>query len=246
MLYKCFNFIPIFFSDIFENYIDSSERVLHKEFMKTYRHVYANNTHVTKSFYDKLREHYRNGDHKISDIVNDFFKEVLKGMYLLVRTGTVTYTKKGCIALTYGKLQPFGKIPRDIISRLQRSFTAARTIIKGLQFGKSVVERLSKHKWFSGICLNSVTKISQCSVCAGYNNVKPCAGNCIDVLTGCLAKLIAVEQAWDDYISKLNSLASRLRGEYEFEAATGELPYDISEGIEHFQEALKIIFPKVC
>ena len=236
----------IFIIDIFEGYIDSSDRALDKEFMKRYKEVYANNSHVTKSFYDKLREHYRKGENKISDIVNDFFKEVLREMYLLFRAVKVSRIKKNCIASTYSKLTPFGKVPREIISRLERSFTAARTIIEGLETGKSVVERLSKGKWFSGKCSKSVTKMSQCSICAGYNNLKPCAGRCIEVLTECFASLTEVEQAWDEYISNLNSLATRLKGEYEFEAVMGELPYDISEGIENFQQALRTVLPKVC
>lgn len=239
-------FSSIFISGIFEDYIDSSERVLHKKFMKLYKQVYANNSHVTKSFYEKLRKHYKKGEHKISDIVNDFFKEVLKGMYLLFKAGRVSRIKKGCIASTYDKFHPFGKVPRAIISRLERSFTAARTIIKGLEMGESVVKSLRNHQWFSGKCSKSVTKMSQCAICAGYDNLKPCAGHCIEVLTVCFSSLNEMEQAWDEYILNLSSLASRLTGEYDFEAVTGELPYDISEGIDNFQEAFPKVSPNVC
>ena len=41
-------------------------------------------------------------------------------------------------------------------------------------------------------------------------------------------------------------LRHKLTGDYDFEAVTGELPYDISNGIRNCQDALPKIIPKVC
>ena len=246
MLGTCLTFQFIFISDFFEAHLDSSERVLDREFTRLYKNVYANNSHVTKSFYNKLRKHFRNGEYKTNKIVDEFFKEVLKRMYLLMKAGQASYIDMDCVTSAYEKLNPFGKVPRRIIPRLERSITAARTLIYSLQVGKTVVEKLSNDEWFSDKCLKSVTKMSQCSICAGYNNLKPCAGHCIDVFTECLSSFTEMERVWDEYLSYLNSLGYKLTGEYDFDAVTGELPYDISHGINNCQGALAKIIPKVC
>lgn len=208
--------------------------------------MYANNSHVTKSFYDKLRKHYRNGEYKINEVVDDFFKEVLKRMYVLIKGGKASDFDMDCVSSTYYKIQPFGRVPRQIIPRLERSIAAARSLIYSLQVGNTVVEKLSNDGWFSDKCLKSVTKMSQCSICAGYSNLKPCAGHCIDVFTECLSSLTEMEHVWDEYLSYLTFIGFKLSGEYDFDAITGELPYDISSGITNCQDALPKIIPKVC
>ena len=233
------------FKDFFEGYIDTSDKSLDNEFTKLYKTVYANNSHVTKSFYNKLRKYFRNGEYKINEIVDEFFKEVLKRMYLLLRGGMGSRVNSTCVASTYNKIHPFGNVPRQIIPRLERSITAARVMIHSLHVGKTAVDKLSEAGWFSSECLKSVTKMSQCSICAGYSGLKPCAGHCIDVFTECFSKLTAVERVWDEYLSTLIRLGYKLTGEYDFEAVTGELPYDISDGIRNCQDALPKILPQI-
>jgi hypothetical protein len=178
--------------------------------------------------------------------VDDFFKEVLKRMYVLIKGGKASDFDMDCVSSTYYKIQPFGRVPRQIIPRLERSIAAARSLIYSLQVGNTVVEKLSNDGWFSDKCLKSVTKMSQCSICAGYSNLKPCAGHCIDVFTECLSSLTEMEHVWDEYLSYLTFIGFKLSGEYDFDAITGELPYDISSGITNCQDALPKIIPKVC
>lgn len=207
--------------------------------------MYANNSYVTKSLYKKLRKHFKNGEYKIKEIVDDFFKEVLKKMYMLMKAGQASRIDLDCVASTYDKIDPFGVVPRRIIPRLERSITAARTFVYSLRIGKSVVERLSDHAWFSEKCLKTITRMNQCSLCAGYSDLKPCAGYCVNVFAQCLSLLIPIERVWDEYLTNLNYLAYKLTGEYDFEAVTGELPYDISLGIRNCQEALQKIMSNV-
>jgi hypothetical protein len=211
-----------------------------------YKKAYANNSHVTKSFYNKLQKFFRNGEYKINEIVDEFFSEVLKRMYLLVKGGTASRIDLKCVMSTYDKIHPFGIVPRQIIPRLERSLTAARVMVHSLHVGKAVVDKLSDGGWFSGKCSKSITKMSQCSICAGYSNLRPCAGRCIDVFTECFSKLTAIENVWDEYLSKLNYLGYKLTGAYDFEAVTGDLPYDISSAIRNCQDAFLTIIPKVC
>ena len=213
--------------------------------MEIYREVYANNSQVTKSFYNKLRKHYRNGDHKIHEIVNEFFIEVLKRLYLLIKPGQASSINLNCLTLTYQNENPFGEVPRQIVPRLERSITAARTMIHSLHVGKTFVEKLSDDRWFSGKCFKSATRMSHCSVCAGYDNLKPCAGHCSDVFSECLSSFYQIEQVWDDFLSYLDDLASRLIKSFSVNGAFGELPDDISEGIETCQNNLVKILVKV-
>ncbi|XP_028405608.1 glypican-6-like [Dendronephthya gigantea] len=244
LIRKIFSKGVIKFRDYFEGRIDSSDRALDEKFTRRYRKVYANNSHVTKSFYNRLRKHYRNGESKISDIVDDFFKEVLKRMYLFTQGGT-SEIDVNCIPLTYDSIQPFGVIPRRIIPRLERSITAARTLIHSLHLGKQVVTKLSDDIWFSNECWKSITKMSQCSLCAGYSNLRPCAGHCIDVFTQCFSALNEMEHVWDEYLSVLDDLSYKLTTEYDFDAVTGELPSDISQGIGNCQDSLGEIISKI-
>lgn len=237
--------IQFFVLDYFEGRIDSSDRALDKQFTRRYRQVYANNSHVTKSFYNRLRKHYKNGESKISDIVDDFFKEVLKRMYLFMNGGT-SEIDINCVPVTYDSIQPFGLAPRQIIPRLERSVTAARAMIYSLRLGKQVVAKLSDDKRFSNQCWKSITRMNQCSICAGYSNLKPCAGHCTDVFTECFSSLTEMEHVWEEYLSVLDDLSYKLTADYDFNAVTEELPNDISQGIDNCQDSLTDIISKVC
>ena len=216
----------------FENVISESEKKLDNVFNKIYKAAYTNNTHITRAFYYNLRQYYSKGKSNPTDIIKEFFREVLKKLYVYIHGPK---TNLGCIGKTMEKVSPFGEIPRTLTAQVQRSFTAARTFVKGMTVGKTVVNRLAAYE-FSKECLSLVTRMTQCSLCVGHQHtIKPCAAYCVSIFSECFGFLTELQGLWDTYLKQMQKLAFKLEGPYDIDAVSSHMPFDISDGIAYFQ-----------
>jgi hypothetical protein len=51
-------------------------------------------------------------------------------------------------------------------------------------------------------CLRAVEKMNTCPVCLGYADIKPCNNYCLNVMKGCLAYHIEIQDQWDQYVGE--------------------------------------------
>ena len=60
----------------------------------------------------------------------------------------------------------------------------------------------------SSECLRAAMRMSQCSLCQGLSDVKPCAPFCLNVLKGCLAYHADLGVDWDNYVGESFTILS--------------------------------------
>lgn len=231
------------FLDFFEDLINESEKDLDNSFMGIYQGAYVNNSHIPRDFYSKLRKYYSTGGLDLKDVVTEFFRAILKKVFLLLNRDVKVDID--CVGSTLETESPFGSVPRTLSVQVVRSFIAARTFVYGFHTGNMVIHLLTKRR-LTEKCLKSVTKMTQCSLCQGHDHLKPCAGYCKNTYRDCFAPLMELEQVWDDYLEHMTYLSLKLEGPYNIDAVAGDLPYQISSGIMNFQQANTKLSAKVC
>ena len=86
-------------------------------------------------------------------------------------------------------------------------------------------------------CLAAVQKMNSCPACQGYSDIKPCNNYCLNVMKGCLAHHIEIQEQWDEFVESLLSLTDRLTGPFNVEQIVLQLDISISDAIMNFQDS---------
>jgi glypican 4 len=73
-----------------------------------------------------------------------------------------------------------------------------------------------------------------CGICNGYLE-KPCASYCVNVMKGCLQHLIELDAEWEDFVTSMEKISSRLLGPFNIVMVLEPINIKISEAIMNFQ-----------
>lgn len=113
-------------------------------FVKTYGHLYMQNSELFKDLFVELKRYYVAGNVNLGDMLNDFWARLLERMFRLVNSQyhfTDDYLE--CVSKYTEQLKPFGDVPRKLKLQVTRAFVAARTFAQGLAVARDIVSRVS-------------------------------------------------------------------------------------------------------
>lgn len=232
---------------MFRKMISQSQTDLDKMFEKTYGPRYSENTYIFKELYTSLNQYFNGSELLLTDKVDNFFGELHKKMYVMTKPfGQFTENYQTCIYDNTNYARPFGDTQRKIAHQTSRSFMASRVFMEGLREGVDVVSELLNLP-VGDECSIAFMKMTQCSICYGVSSdiVRPCMSYCKNVMKGCFTYIIMIQGKWDEYISRMVSLAEKLEGPFSMEAVVAPLGVKISEAIMTFQDNLGNITEKV-
>jgi len=120
-----------------------------------------------------------------------------------------------------------------------RSVRSVHDFLRALNLGVEALE-VSESAWEkTEECSTALLRMSYCSRCSGFAEVKPCAGYCQNVMRGCLAHLTELDASWNGYVDSLEEhVASSyaLNSLVKAEKAIGSLDTQISDAIMHAME----------
>ena len=165
------------------------------------------------SFFAGVQNYLTDNKVNLSDVVKKFFKEVFPILFRhsLASNGgrplTVSYAK--CLKDNYDLVLPFGKHPESITARLTEALHPVQVFLESLQFGARTIEQ---SKWFnftSG-CDKMLLQMNGCSLCKGFDSLKPCHRFCTNVLKNCLGTEIQLQKPWGEFIDASNALATAM------------------------------------
>lgn len=113
-------------------------------FVKTYGHLYMQNSELFKDLFKELKRYYVVGNVNLEEMLNDFWARLLERMFRLVNSQyhfTDEYLE--CVSKYTEQLKPFGDVPRKLKLQITRAFVAARTFAQGLAVARDVVSKVS-------------------------------------------------------------------------------------------------------
>lgn len=113
-------------------------------FVKTYGHLYMQNSELFKDLFKELKRYYVVGNVNLEEMLNDFWARLLERMFRLVNSQyhfTDEYLE--CVSKYTEQLKPFGDVPRKLKLQVTRAFVAARTFAQGLAVARDVVSKVS-------------------------------------------------------------------------------------------------------
>ena len=134
---------------------------------------------------------------ELQDIVDTFFRDsfplVLERMNPAGKTVSSGY--KQCLKTNINSMQPFGKRPAQLVGIFEQIFEPVQSLLSTLKFGIEVLNMAQKFNFTTG-CKNVLLQMKFCSMCQGFEKVKPCLRFCIDAVSNCLTSEIQLQAEW--------------------------------------------------
>ena len=130
--------------EFFKELLENAEKSLNDMFVKTYGHLYMQNSELFKDLFEELKRYYVAGNVNLEEMLNDFWARLLERMFRLVNSQyhfTDEYLE--CVSKYTEQLKPFGDVPRKLKLQVTRAFVAARTFAQGLAVARDVVSKVS-------------------------------------------------------------------------------------------------------
>ncbi|XP_037587736.1 glypican-4 [Cebus imitator] len=209
---------------------------LNDMFVKTYGHLYMQNSELFKDLFVELKRYYVVGNVNLEEMLNDFWARLLERMFRLVNSQyhfTDEYLE--CVSKYTEQLKPFGDVPRKLKLQVTRAFVAARTFAQGLAVAGDVVSKVSVVNP-TAQCTHALLKMIYCSHCQGLVTVKPCYNYCSNIMRGCLANQGDLDFEWNNFIDAMLMVAERLEGPFNIESVMDPIDVKISDAIMNMQD----------
>ncbi|KAK1346444.1 hypothetical protein QTO34_000300 [Cnephaeus nilssonii] len=244
------------FDEFFKELLENAEKSLNDMFVKTYGHLYMQNSELFKDLFKELKRYYVVGNVNLEEMLNDFWARLLERMFRLVNSQyhfTDEYLE--CVSKYTEQLKPFGDVPRKLKLQITRAFVAARTFAQGLAVARDVVSKVSvtcnfcvylcsQHCFFllpnqvtpTAQCTQALLKMIYCSHCQGLVTVKPCYNYCSNIMRGCLANQGDLDSEWNNFIDAMLMVAERLEGPFNIESVMDPIDVKISDAIMNMQD----------
>ncbi|XP_075813306.1 glypican-4 [Microtus pennsylvanicus] len=224
------------FDEFFKELLENAEKSLNDMFVKTYGHLYMQNSELFKDLFVELKRYYVAGNVNLGDMLNDFWARLLERMFRLVNSQyhfTDEYLE--CVSKYTEQLKPFGDVPRKLKLQVTRAFVAARTFAQGLAVARDVVSKVSVVNP-TAQCTEALLKMIYCSHCRGLVSVKPCYNYCSNIMRGCLANQGDLDFEWNNFIDAMLMVAERLEGPFNIESVMDPIDVKISDAIMNMQD----------
>lgn len=224
------------FDEFFKELLENAEKSLNDMFVKTYGHLYMQNSELFKDLFVELKRYYVAGNVNLGDMLNEFWARLLERMFRLVNSQyhfTDEYLE--CVSKYTEQLKPFGDVPRKLKLQVTRAFVAARTFAQGLAVARDVVSKVSVVNP-TAQCTEALLKMTYCSHCRGLVSVKPCYNYCSNIMRGCLADLGELDSEWNNFIDAMLMVAERLEGPFNIESVMDPIDVKISDAIMNMQD----------
>uniref|UniRef100_G1QMQ5 Glypican 4 n=1 Tax=Nomascus leucogenys TaxID=61853 RepID=G1QMQ5_NOMLE len=194
------------FDEFFKELLENAEKSLNDMFVKTYGHLYMQNSELFKDLFVELKRYYVVGNVNLEEMLNDFWARLLERMFRLVNSQyhfTDEYLE--CVSKYTEQLKPFGDVPRKLKLQVTRAFVAARTFAQGLAVAGDVVKAISV----------SILSLP---------------------LLGCLANQGDLDFEWNNFIDAMLMVAERLEGPFNIESVMDPIDVKISDAIMNMQD----------
>ncbi|KAK5620379.1 hypothetical protein CRENBAI_024762 [Crenichthys baileyi] len=244
-LQASFNSLHRSFDTYFTELHGRSERSL-QEVLSSLGPLYSQNTRLFAELYTDLRQYYRGSALNLDENLSDFWSRLLERTFKASAPTDVTLSEDyfECVAKQQETLRPFGDIPRDMKTKVIRSFVTARSFVQGLLVSADVVKKVSQVS-LAEECTKALMKLIYCPHCRGLASVKPCSNYCSNVMKGCLANQADLDPVWQELINTMIQVASSFSTEPSLDVVLSSIPVRIYQAVHYLQENMDTFTAKV-
>jgi hypothetical protein len=130
----------LFDSGFFLQLLNTTKANLHRMLMKTYGLLYQQNSQIFFDMFRNFREFYVKGKVNLPQVLDDFFASLFQRIFVLLNAQhSFDEDYEVCIAESTGRIRPFGNIPKQLASQIEKTFWATRTFSRALATGLDVL-----------------------------------------------------------------------------------------------------------
>lgn len=171
-------------------------------FAQTYGVLYDQNKIVFADLFRDLTRYYISGEVPLDERLKEFYNTLYRRVFQLLNKHHYFDDRYWiCIEEKTKTQKPFGNIPHKMTQGIRRAFVAARSFVQALATGREVVQNMMRISPVSS-CDHGLMRMLYCSHCSGELTAKPCGNFCLNVIKGCLAYHVEMEQVWNQYLGK--------------------------------------------
>ncbi|XP_061550510.1 glypican-1b isoform X2 [Phycodurus eques] len=219
------------FDSYFLELLNSSAITLQETFLSTWKSFFSQNTRVFTDLYTDLRHYYRGSNVNLEEALNEFWARLLERLFFHAnKQYSIGDEYLECVSKQLETLHPFGEVPRDIKTKVTRTFVAARSFVQGLVVSGEVVRKVSQVP-LSQECMRAIMRMTYCPHCRGMASARPCVNYCSNVLKGCLANQADLNTEWRHLAETMMQVSDRFDGPSGLDVVVLSLPYRISEAM---------------
>ncbi|XP_042190038.1 glypican-5 [Callorhinchus milii] len=223
--------------ETFQNVIRHAENNTNTLFRTTYRNMAFQTAAPIREFFTDVALFVFGSEINVDEFVNRFFDSLFPLVYNHLINPALTDIALDfaeCVRMARKDLNPFGHLPKSIISQMSKSLMASHVFLQALNLGIEVINT-TDHLQYTKECSRGLLKMQYCSHCQGLTNRKPCMGYCLNVMRGCLANMAEIDLHWREYIRSLEELSNGIHGAYDIEQVLFNLHSLVNDAIMNAQ-----------
>ncbi|RWS17239.1 Glypican-5-like protein, partial [Dinothrombium tinctorium] len=223
------------FTDKFRTMILLSENATMSMLSINYTKLDSSAMNPTSKLFTSLIAYISGKDVDLHHSVNSFFDDIFPEIYqklIKARVKEVNADYVDCLREAQKDIAAFGNIPHQLSAQLDKSFDAARTILKSIQLAIEIMNQTLNFQ-FAEQCTNAFVRMTYCAACKGLADVKPCNGLCLNVARGCVAQLAELDKPWNDFISAFERLSTGIIGYHNAENVLASIELKILDAIKY-------------
>ncbi|KAA0187726.1 hypothetical protein FBUS_09076 [Fasciolopsis buskii] len=214
-------------------------------FQSSYGYNYQNNKEFFVHFFDDLESYMLGYRQNLSQMVDNFFDELLKRIVRLLwfAKSQDDLVIADCISAELQQHSPFGRIPEGIKRMAIRAFPPARMTANALLVGSETISNALNEVNLVYSCHINWMKLRYCKFCFGEPLASICPDDCQQQITLCMNDYYSLDDPWTHFIDSLLELINRLRGSDSFPQVNRPLQIHITDAIMSFQRLFSRIDP---
>lgn len=233
------------FNGYFLELLNRSASTLQETFTTNWGSLYTQNSQVFSDLYTDLRHYYRGSNVNLEEVLNDFWAKLLEKLfYQANKQYFIGEDYLECVSKQIETLRPFGDTPRELKTKVTRTFVAARSFVQGLMVSGEVVRKVSQVV-LSQECMRAMMRMTYCPHCRSMASARPCANYCSNVMKGCLANQADLNTEWRHLAETMMQVADRFNGPSGVDVVVSSLHSRISEAMLHMMDNIETVNTKL-
>lgn len=174
------------------------------------RYIAQQVTPTIRTLFEELQMSVTNKELNVENCTTTFFKNLYPFVYQYVANrNKLPGEFAQCLKENIRAISPFENVPPTLTAFLLKKLIPVQVFLRSLQTIGHVVDAIDNVE-LSEECSFALVKMSYCSLCDGFSDVKPCLQYCTDVISSCLKPYSVIEEHWSSFITKMEKFRNVL------------------------------------